>query len=109
VSAEAIVSGVALRTVGLLETWQQRLRIYPDVVAAVRIEQAAQAWGGFHPTGFLTLARPGERLALIEYLYLDAVRVLGIIYALNRVWQPTSKRLADRSMANTVGWASVPE
>ncbi|MBA3386011.1 MAG: hypothetical protein H0T95_05225, partial [Chthoniobacterales bacterium] len=70
-SAEAIASGIALRTAGLLETWQQRLRVYPDVVAAVRIEEAAQAWGGFHPTGFLTLARPGERLALIEYLYLD--------------------------------------
>jgi predicted nucleotidyltransferase len=98
-SAEAITSGVALRTVGLLETWQQRLRIYPDVVAAVRIEEAAQAWGGFHPTGFLTLARPGERLALLEYLYLDSVRVLRIVYALNRVWQPTSKRLADRVQA----------
>ena len=33
-------------------------------------------WGGFHPTGFLTLARPGERLALVEYLYNEAVRVL---------------------------------
>lgn len=98
-SAEAITSGIALRTAGLLETWQQRLRVYPDVVAAVWIEEAAQAWGGFHPAGFLTLARPGERLALIEYLYLDSVRVLRIIYALNRVWQPTSKRLADRVQA----------
>ena len=95
-SAEALASGIALRTVGLLETWQQRLRVYPDAVAAARIEEAAVAWGGFHPTGFLTLARPGERLALVEYLYNDAVRVLRIVYALNRAWQPTSKRLADR-------------
>ncbi len=49
--------------------------------------------------GYLTLARPGERLALVEYLYGDAVRVLRIVYALNRVWQPTSKRLADRVRA----------
>jgi hypothetical protein len=95
-SAEALASGIALRTVGLLDTWHQRLRNYPDVVAELRIEDAAQAWGGFHPTGFLTLARPGERLALVEYLYLDAVRVLRIVYALNRVWQPTSKRLGYR-------------
>ena len=95
-AADALVNGVALRTTGLLAAWQARLRIYPEVVAAARIEEAAAAWGGFHPTGFLTLARPHERLALIEYLYNDAARILEIVYALNRVWQPTSKRLGDR-------------
>ena len=98
-AAEALASGIALRTGGLLETWQQRLRVFPEALAAARIEEAALAWGGFHPTGFLTLARPGERLALVEYLYNDALRVLRIVYALNRVWQPTSKRLADRVQA----------
>lgn len=98
-AAEALASGIALRTGGLLETWQQRLRVYPEALAAARIEEAALTWGGFHPTGFLTLARPGERLALVEYLYHDALRVLRIVYALNRVWQPTSKRLADRVQA----------
>ena len=95
-AAEALTEGFALRTVGLLEDWQTSLNIYPEALAAARIEDAAMAWGGFHPSGFLTLARPGDRLALVEYLYHDAVRVLRIIYALNRVWQPTSKRLADR-------------
>ena len=95
-AADALVNGIALRTVGLLENWQQRLGVYPEALAAARIEEAALAWGGFHPTGFLTLARPGERLALVEYLYNDAVRVLRLVYALNQVWQPTSKRLADR-------------
>ena len=95
-AAEALTEGVALRTVGLLEDWQTSLNIYPEALAAARIEDAAMAWGGFHPSGFLTLARPGDRLALVEYLYHDAVRVLRIVYALNRVWQPTSKRLADR-------------
>jgi hypothetical protein len=98
-SAEALASGIALRTAGLLESWQQRLQVYPEAVAAARIEEAAVAWGGFHPGGFLTLARPGERLALIEYLSNDAARVLRIVYALNRTWQPTSKRLADRVQA----------
>jgi hypothetical protein len=96
VSAEALTCGVALRTIGSLTVWQQRLRVYPDALAAARIEDAAGAWGGFHPKGFLTLARPHERLALVEYLYDDAQRVLQIVYAVNRVWQPTNKRLADR-------------
>jgi predicted nucleotidyltransferase len=108
-SAEALASGIALRTVGLLETWQQRLRVYPDAVAAARIDQAAQAWGGFHPTGFLALAGPGERLALIEYLYGAAMRVPQIVYALNRVWQPTNKRLADRVRALPVKPERVAE
>jgi uncharacterized protein DUF4037 len=95
-AAEALAGGVALRTAGLLETWQERLRVYPEALAVARIEEAALPWGGFHPKGFLTLARPGERLALVEYLYRDALRVLRIVYALNREWQPTSKRLADR-------------
>lgn len=95
-AADALVNGVALRTAGLLAAWQDRLRDYPDALAAARIEEAAVAWGGFHPTGFLTLARPRERLALVEYLYNDAMRVLRIVYALNREWQPTNKRLADR-------------
>jgi hypothetical protein len=95
-AADALVNGVALRTVGLLEAWQARLGDYPDALAAARIEEAAAAWGGFHATGFLTLARPRERLALVEYLCNDAARVLQIVYAMNRVWQPTTKRLADR-------------
>ena len=95
-AAEALANGIALRSGGLLESWQQRLSVYPEALAAARIEEAALTWGGFHPTGYLTLARSGERLALVEYLYNDALRVLRIVYALNRVWQPTSKRLADR-------------
>jgi predicted nucleotidyltransferase len=95
-SADALANGIALRTAGSLEGWQERLRAYPTDLAAARIEEAALTWGGFHPTGFLTLARPGERLALVERLVDDATRVLQIVYALNRVWQPTSKRLADR-------------
>jgi hypothetical protein len=96
-AADALAHGVALRTVGLVEGWQARLRVYPEELAAARIEDAAVAWGGFHPSGFLTLARPHERLALVEYLYGDALRVLRIVYAVNRVWQPTTKRLADRA------------
>ena len=40
--------------------------------------------------GLLTLLRPGERLALVERMVDDASRVVRIVFALNRVWQPTS-------------------
>ena len=95
-SGDALVNGVAVRSAGLLEGWRERLRGYPDELAAARIEDAALTWGGYAPEGWLTLLRPGERLALVERMYDDATRVLAIVYALNRVWPPTTKRLAAR-------------
>jgi predicted nucleotidyltransferase len=95
-TADALAHGVPLRTSGSLARWQLRLRDYPPELAAARIEQAALTWGGYAPAGLLTLARPGERLALVERMLDDAARVLRIVYALNRVWQPTHKRLAMR-------------
>ena len=96
-TADAIANGVALRTSGLVAQWQKRLRHYPDELATSRIEDAALTWGGFAAAGLLTLIRPGERLALVERMVDDASRVSRIVFALNRVWQPTLKRLADRA------------
>jgi predicted nucleotidyltransferase len=96
-TADALANGVALRTSGLLAQWRERLRRYPDELASARIEDAALTWGGFAAAGLLTLVRPGERLALVERMVDDASRVVRIVFALNRVWQPTLKRLADRA------------
>jgi predicted nucleotidyltransferase len=96
-TADAIANGFALRTAGSLARWQERLGHYPDDVAAAQIEEAALTWGGFAPAGLLTLVRPGERLALVERMVDDASRVVRIVFALNRIWQPTLKRLAARA------------
>jgi hypothetical protein len=95
-SADALAHGVSLRTSGLLAEWQARLREYPEELAAARIEEAALPWGGFTPAGLLTVVRPGERLSLLEWMFDGALRVLRIVYAINRVWEPTTKRLALR-------------
>ena len=96
-SADALVHGVALRTTGLLARWQEQLRDYPAELAAARIESAALTWGGYAPEGMLTITRPGERLALVERMVDDANRVLQLVCALNRVWPPTTKRVAVRA------------
>jgi hypothetical protein len=98
-TADALAKGVGLRTSGLLAQWQERLRHYPDELARARIEAAALTWGGFAPAGLLTLLRGGDRLALLERMVDDASRVVRIVFALNRVWQPTHKRLAERVAA----------
>jgi predicted nucleotidyltransferase len=95
-SAEALANGLALRTRGQLAVWQERLGDYPDELAVARIEEAARRWGGFTPAALLTVTRAGDRLALTEWLLDSAQRVLKIVYALNRTWEPTTKRLASR-------------
>jgi predicted nucleotidyltransferase len=95
-SAEALASGVALRTSGLLARWQAQLADYPDELAAERIERAAERWGGFTPRGLLTIVRDDVTLARMEWLVDGAQRVLAIVFALNRLPQPTAKRLAAR-------------
>jgi Domain of unknown function (DUF4037) len=95
-TADALVHGVPLRTRGLLAAWQERLRAYPQELAAAQIEEAALRWGGFAPAGLRTLMRPGDHLALTEWLVDAATRILTIVFALNRVWRPTTKRLSAR-------------
>lgn len=96
-SADALVHGVSLRTTGLLARWQARLARYPEALAKERIEEAALTWGGFAPAGLLTIARPDELMSRIERMLDDATRVLRMVYAINRVWPPTTKRLAARA------------
>ena len=95
-TGDALVHALPLRTEGLLAEWQQRLAAVPDELAAERIEEAALRWGGFSPAGLLTILRPDDRLQHTEWLVDAATRVLTIVFAINRVWQPTTKRLAAR-------------
>jgi hypothetical protein len=95
-TGDALVHGVALRTGGRLAEWQRRLAAYPPELAAAQIERAALPWGGFAAAGVLTLLRPGDRLALTEWLVDAAVRVQAIVFARNRAWPPTTKRPAAR-------------
>ncbi|HEY7421907.1 MAG TPA: hypothetical protein VH541_07845 [Gaiellaceae bacterium] len=95
-SAEALAGGVALRTSGQLAIWQERLADYPDELVGERVEKAAERWGGFAPAALLTIVRPDCTLARMEWLVESAQRVLAIVFALNRVHQPTAKRLAAR-------------
>jgi hypothetical protein len=94
--ADALAHGIVLRTRGLAAQWQERLAHYPEELAIRRIEQAAETWGGYAPAGVLTLTRPGERVARLQRMLGDAERIVQIVFALNRTWEPTLKRLTLR-------------
>jgi len=95
-SSEAIAHGVALRGGANLERWQAFLADYPEELALERIDDAALTWGGFAPEGLLTLTRAGDRFTMIERMVDDTQRVMKMLWAINRKWPPTNKRLARR-------------
>lgn len=92
-TAEALVSGVTLRTAGWLEDWQRRLSTYPPKLAERVISDAAESWHE-SPRSAFALLRPGEQFPLALQLVEDAQNVLRIVFALNHAWEPGWKRIA---------------
>jgi hypothetical protein len=90
--AEALVHGIPLRTAGALEGWQARLAEYPEALVEAIVHDASEEWLE-HPLGVRAHLRPGGRLALAAMLADDLQNVLRIVFALNRVWEPSWKRL----------------
>lgn len=101
-SADALVNGIPVRGGELLAGWQEQLRQVPEETAARLIEEAASRWGGYTSAALLTVARPDTALARAEWLVDAANRTLAIVYALNRIWQPSTKRLAARTAGLSV-------
>lgn len=96
-TADALVHGLPLRTSGLLVRWQELLHPYPPGLATALIEDAAEIWGGYQPSAYLSVTRSGERLVLTERLVDTARRIVRIVFALNETWEPTLKRLGART------------
>jgi len=90
--AEAVVHGVPLRTRGAIARWQERLSVYPAELVEPIVLLASAEWLE-HPLGVRAHLRAGGRLALTAMLADDMQNVLRIVFALNRVWEPSWKRL----------------
>jgi predicted nucleotidyltransferase len=108
-SAEAIANGVALRGGAWLASAQERLVAYPDERVSELCERAAERWGGWTPRGILTITRDDTVLARMEWLVESAQRTLQIVFAVNRVHQPTAKRLAARVEQLAIKPERLPE
>lgn len=91
-TAEAVAHGLALRTSGAIAGWKERLRRYPDGLTETIVRDAVVGWAE-PPQAARSHLRPGGRLALVQMLAEDAQNVLRIVFALNRTWEPSWKRL----------------
>lgn len=93
VLAEVISNATALRTQGEIERWQGCLTHYPDPLARRLVEESAGYWQYPHYLDNCWEPRPGQRLKFAEDLLHDAYRVLRILFAMNRQWEPDFKWL----------------
>jgi hypothetical protein len=75
-----------LRTEGALAELGERLAAYPDALRRRLIRQAVAGWE--IPSPRLGPALRGDRFAVEGFLLYDAERVLRIVFALNRRWEP---------------------
>ena len=90
--AEAVVHGIPLRTKGAIARWQQRLAAYPEKLVAPIVLAASEEWLE-HPLGVRAHLRDGGRLPLSQLLAADMENVLRVLFAVNRTWEPSWKRL----------------
>jgi hypothetical protein len=92
--AEALEHGIGLRSDGRLAEWQRRLQRYPDMLAAKLIETALSRWVGYPPEAYLNIVRRPDRLPLERNLVEASELILRLLFALNRRWEPSWKRIA---------------
>jgi predicted nucleotidyltransferase len=90
--AEALVHGIPLRSAGAIEGWQARLAEYPEALVEAIVHDASEEWLE-HPLGVRAHLRVGGRLSLAAMLADDLQNVLRIVFAVNRAWEPSWKRL----------------
>jgi hypothetical protein len=93
-----IVHVIPVRTSGALNSQQERLFSYPDVVREQVILDASAFWKFPHRVEALwILARRQEVLGLTTWLLADISDALRILFAINRQWETDWKHLRKAS------------
>jgi len=84
--AHVVTHCTVVRGAGLLDRLAERCAEYPETLARRLIEDALAGWE--IPSPRLGGALRGDRLAVQGFLLNDSQRVLRIVFALNRRWEP---------------------
>jgi hypothetical protein len=87
---------VDLRTTGRLARWRSELAAYPEPLREKLIEANTHVWQLPHAmAGRWTYCRRSQPLALTERLTWDTYNLLGLVFAINRRWEPDWKWLRE--------------
>lgn len=90
---EALEHGVPLRGGSHLRVWQARLQTYPDELRERLVRDAVDDWGGYIVTAYTRQIRRNDRYSLNRVVLEVADDVLRLLFALNRRWEPSWKRV----------------
>ena len=98
VEAWHVLHALPLTAAPRVEQWQQRLAKYPDALQAKLIEQVIATWAQPHwyptsPVNVWPVAQRNARMALAAKLIIEIERMLRLIFAVNKVWEPDYKWL----------------
>lgn len=99
--ADVTSRALPLRTSGALSEWKALLTDYPERLRKELILTAASHWQYVHYLDTWWDSRPEQQVCFAQDVLDDLTRVLRIVYALNRVWEPHFKwiRADSDSMA----------
>lgn len=102
-----IVHALPLNEAATIRQWQRRLRVYPEPLRAALIANGTAAWAEptWYPLSMVNTAVLGERaavrsgggMALAGRLHRELERLLRVLFAINRQWEPDFKWIAYES------------
>jgi predicted nucleotidyltransferase len=94
-SLEALEHGVALRGGRRLHAWQERLQAYPDELREALVRDSVDDWGGYTVDAYLRQAWRNDRYSNTRVVLEVTDDVLRLLFALNRRWEPSWKRIPE--------------
>ena len=95
VLASTMKNAICIRNVGVLDKIKKQLEIYPEGLQKKIIEDTIKGWQiNLSIEMRLILAERGDALPLLERMILDVKRILRILYAVNKQWEPDWKWLS---------------
>jgi predicted nucleotidyltransferase len=102
-----VVHALPLTEAAMIRQWQRRLRSYPEPLRRALIENGTSAWSEatWYPLSIVNTAVLGERaaarlgggMALAGRLHVELERMLRVLFAVNRQWEPDFKWIAHES------------
>lgn len=102
-----IVHALPLNEAATIRQWQRRLRTYPEALRTALIADGTAAWSEptWYPLSIANTAVLGERaaarlgggMALAGSLHTELERMLRVLFAINRQWEPDFKWIAHES------------
>lgn len=92
---EALEHGVPLRGGRRLQAWKQQLRTYPDELREALVRDSLADWGGYAVDTYTRQAWRNDRYSCLRVVLEVADDVLRLLFALNRRWEPSWKRIPE--------------